>query len=419
MIEAVVEALGAQGDGLARLADGRRLYIPLTLPGERVEVRVGSKRGDGWLAEAVRWIETSADRADPLCPLFGTCGGCALRHPSPPAYAAWKRAQVTEALGHRGLGEVPVAAPVLVPAGTRRRATFNAIRLRDRTVLGFSARLSHQVMDLPGCPLLLPVLNEALPGLRETLGRIMRSGERATVRLTATQEGLDLLLGLPRRPGPAETERLAALAGVGRISWQGGDGAAIEPLLQLRRLHVRLSEAMVEFPPGAFLQPSAEGEAELIRLVVGAVGKARKILDLYAGLGTFSLALARAGFPVRAVEAEATAVKALGLGAGQAGLGGRVAAEARDLDRRPLSGTELKPFDTVVLDPPRAGAAVQAEALARAPTIRRVVAVSCNPATLARDLRTLVDGGFKVLGVTPVDQFPYAAHVEAVALLER
>lgn len=418
-LEVRIEALGGQGDGLARAPDGARLYVPFTLPGERVSVRLLGKRGDGLLAQALDILEPAPDRAQPFCPLFGRCGGCALQHLGPEAYAAWKKAQAEEALARRGL-DLPVAAPVLLPRGTRRRATFNALRTAAGVVLGFSARLSHQVIDLPACPLLDPVLNDLLEPLRQALAGALRSGERATVRLTRVADGIDLLLGLPREPGAKDRQHLAGLEAVGRFSWQRGDEGAPEPLLQRHRLHVSLSGQMVEFPPGSFLQPSPEGEAELVRRVREGCAGARKVFDLYAGLGTFALALALDGLSVRAFEANAAAVAALGQAAGRAGLGGRLAAQMRDLDRQPLAGPDLRGCEALVFDPPRAGARYQTEALAAAKKgPERLVAVSCNPATLARDLRALVDGGWRVERLVPVDQFPFAAHVEAVALLIR
>ncbi|MEO5337509.1 MAG: class I SAM-dependent RNA methyltransferase [Magnetospirillum sp. WYHS-4] len=416
--EATVEALGSQGDGLARAADGTRLYIPLALPGERVRVRIRDKRGDGLLAEMEELLEPAPTRVAPFCPLFGSCGGCALQHADAASHAAWKVQQVTEALAHRGI-EATVAAPVMVPPGRRRRATFSVMRLQAGVVLGFSERLGRRVVDVRRCPLLLPALDDRLPALREALAGVLRQGERGTLRLTLAAEGLDLVLGLARRPGPEEGLRLAALEGVGRVSWQKSEAEPAELLAQRRRLHITLSGIAVELPPGGFLQPSAEGEAVLVGLVREALGRPKRVLDLYAGLGTFGLALAGDGLSVQAEEGNAAAVDALRQAAGRAGLGGRLAAEVRDLDRRPLADAELKAFDAAIFDPPRAGARFQAAALARSPSIRRIAAVSCNPATLARDLRLLVDGGFRLLKVVPVDQFPYAAHVEAVAILAR
>jgi 23S rRNA (uracil1939-C5)-methyltransferase len=418
-VEVRIEALGAQGDGLARAPDGTRLYVPGALPGERVAVRVQGRRGDGLLAEVRDILETAPDRARPFCPLFGRCGGCALQHLDPRTHAAWKKAQVEESLARRGLGLL-VAPVVLVPRGTRRRATFGILRTAAGVVLGFSARLSHRVIDLPACPLLTPALNDLLGPLREALADVLRPGERGTVKVTRTVDGIDVLLGLKREPGPRECRSLAGVEAVGRFSWRGEDGGVPEPLLQLRRLHVSLSGQAVEFPPGAFLQPSPEGEAELVRLVRDGCAGARRVFDLHAGLGTFAFALAGDGATVKAFEADEAAVAAMRQAAGRAGLGGRLAAEARDLDRRPLAGGELKGCDALVLDPPRAGARAQAEALASAGKgPERLVAVSCDPATLARDLRILVDGGWRVERLVPVDQFPFAAHVEAVAFLSR
>ncbi|HZD24921.1 MAG TPA: RNA methyltransferase, partial [Alphaproteobacteria bacterium] len=180
---------------------------------------------------------------------------------------------------------------------------------------------------------------------------------------------------------------------------------------------IELGGVPVTPPPGAFLQATAEGEAALVRLVSEACAGAGRIADLYAGIGTFSFALARAA-PVYAAEQDAAAVAALVAARnGAAGLK-QIEAEMRDLVRRPLGPGELARFDAVVFDPPRAGAARQVEELARS-KVPLVVAVSCNPATFARDSRTLADGGYRLERVTPVDQFLWSAHVELVATFRR
>ena len=415
----MIDSVGAQGDGVAR--DGERtLYVSFTNAGDRVRARLVEKRGDGILAELVEVLEPGPGRTVPLCPLFGTCGGCALQHLDAETYAAWKTERLASALGRRGLGDVVVEPPVLVGPGTRRRASLAAVATAGGVVLGFSARHSHRVVDVDRCPLLLPALDRLLGPLRAVLATVLAPGERGQVQVSAASEGVDLLLALPSEPGLAGREALAAFADahdVGRLSWKPVDGGAAEPVIERRPLTVDVAGVAVPFPPGAFLQPSLEGERALAGLVAEGLGDVSRVVDLFAGLGTFSFALAGKA-RVHAVEGEAEAASRLELAAGRAGLGGRVSAEVRDLERRPLLPDELARFDAALFDPPRAGAAAQAETLA-ASALPRVVGVSCNPNTFARDARLLVDGGFELVRVVPVDQFTWAAHVEVVGVFAR
>ena len=302
----------------------------------------------------------------------------------------------------------------------RDGASLSAVRRSDGLILGFNARLSHHVVDVDRCPLLTKGLDALLIPLRELLLDLMAPGDKGQVRMTETLGGPDVQLVLGGTPDLRMRERLsgfAEAAGVVRLSWRTDDGAEPEPVVQRETARIDFSGIAVEFPSGAFLQPSREGESALVGLVTGGVGDAAKVLDLYAGLGTFSFALAKGG-RVHAVESDPRAVELLQRAAGRSGLGGRVTAEVRDLGRRPLAGKELAGYGAAVFDPPRVGAAEQAAALAKS-AIPRIVAVSCNPSTLARDARLLVDGGYRVVRAVPVDQFSYAAHVEAVMVFER
>lgn len=413
-LEVGVHAIGGRGDGVAAGPD-RPLYIPYTVPGDRVRARTTGPQGDGFAAVAEAVLTPGPDRADPICRYFGVCGGCALQHLSRPAYETWKRDQVVQALAHRGL-DVAVDPVLCVPPASRRRVAW---AVAGGTV-GFTQRASHRVVGIAACPLLAAGLNDLLARLPAVAGAIRKVTQ---IQATWSEGGADVLLTGPADLDRAARERLAAFADeadLARLSWRADEQTVSEPVAARRVPAIGLSGIPMAFPPGAFLQPSAEGERLLAAPVAEWLAGADAIADLFAGLGTFTCALLGNGQArVHAVEADGDALAALSQAAGRAGFGGRVSVEVRDLFHRPLTPVDLKRFDAAVFDPPRAGAREQADCLAAASGIQRIAAVSCNPATFARDVRTLVDGGFGLVRVIPIDQFPFAAHVEVVGLLER
>ena len=416
IIDITVDTLGARGDGIADTPAGR-LYVPFAAPGDRLRVRLGAARGEGRAAHIVGIAAPSPDRIEPTCLHFGNCGGCALQHVAAPAVAAIKRDLVTAALGRRGLADAPVADTITIEPGSRRRVEF-AWRRQHAPILGFNERASSRVLNVMQCPVTDRMLVDLLEPLRSLCATVDALGAKASLQLTRTESGVDLLLrpARPRDPDLAARQALADFAteqNLCRVSWQGPDG--IEPIAARRPALVRFAGTDVNLPPGAFLQPSAEGEAAIVGLVEAALAAdpPKRIADLYAGCGTLTFPLARIA-PVDAIEGDAGMVAALRDAAREQ----PIAVAARDLMRDPLSPEALGAFDAVVFDPPRAGARPLAEALALS-TVPRIVAVSCNPATLARDLRLLVDGGYSIERVTPIDQFAWSPHVEAVAVLHR
>lgn len=412
-LEVDVHTVGGRGDGVAAGPE-RPLYIPYTVPGDRVRVRTTGPQGDGFAAVTEALLSPGPDRAEPICRHFGACGGCALQHLSRPAYDAWKRDQVVQALARRGL-DVAVDLLQGVPLASRRRVAWAAAG----GTVGFTQRASHRIVGIEQCPLLVDGLNDLLARLSAVAGGL---GGIRQIQATWADNGADVLVTGPADLDRAARERLAAFtdeADLARLSWRADDETEAEPVALRRVPVVGLSGIPLAFSPGAFLQPSAEGERLLAAPVAEWLAGASAVADLFAGLGTFTCALLNAGQArIHAVESEGEALAALSQAAGRAGFGGRVSVETRDLFHRPLTPAELKRFDAVIFDPPRAGAREQAESIAQS-GVRRVAAVSCNPATFARDIRALVDGGFDLVRVVPVDQFPFAAHVEVVALLTR
>ena len=406
--EVEIARLGGKGDGVAEGADGP-FYVPFALPGEtvRIAVEAGSDR-----AELIDVLKPSPDRIAPVCPHFGVCGGCALQHLEKAAYLDWKREQVVAALSARGL-EADVEPVRPVPLGSRRRAALALARGKAGTALGYRRARSHELIDIAVCPVLSPGIVARLPRLKAALAPLLGGKREARVGVTETRNGLDIVLE-GAKPAPAALGAFAREAislGVARLTIGG------ESIGPARAPEIDLSGVSIRLPPGAFLQASREAEAVMAGLVREGVGDARRIADLFAGLGTFTFALAR-GAAVDAFEEDEAALQALAEAWRNTPGLKPVRTFGRDLFRAPLGVNELGPYDALVFDPPRAGAAAQAATIAKS-KVPRVVAVSCNPGTLARDLRILVDGGYRIARIVPVDQFLFSPHVEMVARLER
>jgi 23S rRNA (uracil1939-C5)-methyltransferase len=407
----LIARLGHRGDGVADSSAGA-IYVPGTLPGETVEVEGVSGHPDR--RRLLQVERPSPQRVAPICPHFGVCGGCAVQHWQDTQYRAWKRDLVVTALRQAGVG-APVADLVDAHGDGRRRAVFHA-RSGTKGVLevGFAAARSHRIVAIDRCPVLAPGLGgaiEAAWALAEALGPTKKPLD---IHITATDAGLDIDV---RGSGPLTPALIGTLADVAaghnlaRLTRHGELIAlALQPTL-------RIGKAMVALPPAAFLQATAAGEAALGRLVLTACAGAVKVADLFAGIGPFALRLAERA-RVFAVDDDDAALAALSRAAASTGGLKPIELESRDLFRTPLTAAELKNFDAVVFDPPRQGAEAQAHQLA-ASDIPHIVAVSCDPATFARDTAILSRAGYELKEVTPVDQFRYAAHVEIVARLQR
>jgi 23S rRNA (uracil1939-C5)-methyltransferase len=402
--------LGHRGDGVA----AGPVYAPLTLPGETVE---GEVTGERMAAPAI--LTASPHRVSPPCRHFGDCGGCLLQHASGAFLAGWKRERVAEALAAAGVMAGEIRPTVSSPPGARRRAVFSARRTKKTAQIGFHARAEHRIAPIAECPLIAPALLAALEPLRAlTSLTASRKGE-VKIAATVTETGLDIDLRDAKPVEPADRAahlaRLVALAAEADFARLSVDG---EIVAERRPPTLRMGRARVVPPPGAFLQATADGEAALVAAVREAVGDAGRVADLFAGCGTFALPLAETA-EVWAVEGDAAMLAALDAGwRGAAGALKRIRSEIRDLFRRPLEPLELRKTDALVFDPPRAGAAAQCERLAAA-EIPRLAAVSCEPATFARDARTLTDGGYSLDWVQPVDQFLWSPHVELAAQFTR
>ena len=404
-----ISRIAHRGDGVADTADGP-VFVSYTLPGEVVEVKRFPGPADR--RHLLRVESASPERVAPICPHFGVWGGCQTQHWDFARYRDWKRGLVVEALRQARL-DAPVGELIDAHGDGRRRAVFHARRSAHNVLeVGFAAYRAHHIVSIDRCPVLAPSLADAIPAawaLAEALG----ADKPLDIQVTATDGGLDIDV---RGSGPlkprqvTELARLADKHGLARVARHG------ELIAQRAAPTVRMGKASVVLPPGAFLQATAEGETVLARLVMEHLGNARAVCDLFCGVGPFALRLAERA-RVTAADSNAAAIAALRQAAKTPGLK-PIEAETRDLFRRPFAPDELKSFAAVVFDPPRRGAEAQARQFA-ASIIPLVIAVSCNAATLARDARVLVDGGYRLTAVTPVDQFRYSAHVEIVARFER
>lgn len=410
--ELLISAMGGRGDATAEGADGV-VYAPYALPGETVRARVSGGRAD-----VIEVLAPSPERQAPACRHFGRCGGCQLQHWQDEPYLAWKRAQVIDALSKRGFGGAYVEPPIAAWGQGRRRAAFHAARQNGQVRVGFIERGGAKLTPITQCPVLTPPLEALALKLAPLADIALPPRGEITMHCLATDTGIDVAIKGAGRADllhRAALERLSALAAeldLGRLSIDG------EPIVERKKPLLRMGKALVAPPPGAFLQPTAMGEETLAALTLEALQGASRVIDLFSGIGTFALRIAEHA-EVLAAEADAEMLVALKTAAdGTGGALKEVTTLRRDLLRTPMSSLEMKKFDGAVIDPPRSGARLQAEQIARAP-IRKLAYVSCDAASFARDVKVLIEHGFTLTKITPVDQFRWSPHVEVVGAMER
>jgi 23S rRNA (uracil1939-C5)-methyltransferase len=409
-----ISELGAQGDGVAHTETGP-VFVPFTLPGETVSIAREKAK-----ATLMAVKSASPLRVEPPCPHFGpdgeggACGGCSLQHYDMAAYRDWKTDLVRQALAEQKI-DIPLEPLIAAQPGERRRLVLTGVRTDRSVILGFAAARSHQIVPIRVCPIAVPAISQRLDTIRRVATAVATGTSPFRVSVLATVSGLDIAIAGPMKL--QDRRRLLAIEtilGLSEVSRVTVDG---EVLVEPRRPIIQFGKASVTPVPGGFVQASASAEDHMAAIVSAHLKPSKRIADLFAGSGTFALRLAEFA-PVHAVENDRLALTALDAAA-RATQGLRpITHQKQDLFRSPLMGSDLKPFDGLVFDPPRAGAEAQSRELARS-SIKRIAAVSCNPTTLARDLRFLIDGGYTLRSVQPIDQFLWSPHVEAVALLER
>lgn len=436
VVELTIARLGHEGDGIAEQGGGvghahataQPVFVAYTLPGERIRAEVHGDRG-----RLIEVLAPAPERVAPVCRHFGVCGGCAMQHAAPATYIDWKTALLGRALSQAGMRTV---LEPMVTAGlhTRRRAIMGAKRGPHGVMLGFHEPRGHRILDVGECPILSPLIVDALPAIRELvaplLPRFSKSGTAAQAGVgpkdgglrivaTAADNGLDIVVeGAGRAVDAAARETIAAVASRARMVRVSLDR---DPIYATAEPALTFGGVAVVPPPGVFLQavPAIEHAmaGRIVAAITGKKGQHKRVADLFAGIGTFTLPIA-AYAEVLAVDSDKRALAALADACRKAQGVKPVTTLARDLHREPLSARELDGFDAIIFDPPRAGAAEQATRIARSKA-QTVIAVSCAPGTLARDLAILVEGGLVIESITPFDQFLYSPHVEAVAVLRR
>ncbi len=418
-----IERIGKSGDGIASY-DGRPVYVPLALPGDRLTVRFTETRGDGYAAAIV----DSADlmpRRTPACRHFGTCGGCRLQHLPVPLYRDWKQAQIGTALRARGIEGVDIRPLIEGEPGSRRRLRLAFVRTGDRVILGHRKRAHRDIVAITECPIAHPDIVALLDPLKTALASLDMAKPGGEVAMTSAETGLDLLIDSEAEPTLEDRETLAALAeqlDLARVAWRPDARSEAEPIAARRDVMIRFDSVQAALPQGSFLQATEAAERAIVNAVRAAIqvqGRAGRVADLFSGAGAIGLPLAADGWRVLAFERDAAMVRTLNDAAHRAGLAGRITAKSRDLDQDPLTGNDLADFDALILDPPRAGARSQIEAIAAARSAPAIAMASCNPATFARDARTLIDAGYRLTWVQPIDAFLHSAEIELVAAFNR
>jgi 23S rRNA (uracil1939-C5)-methyltransferase len=407
-VQLVIQRLGAQGDGIAD-HEGQQVFVPLTLPGETVTAEI-----DGDRARLVEIVTAAPDRAPPKCSHYGECGGCALQHLSDAAYAGFKRDLLAMHLSYAGI-KAEIEPTIIAPPYSRRRAVFSAHRTGGDIAIGFHGRRSHRIVPISDCAVIRPALQAILPGLRDIATLAAPPRDALQLSATETLTGIDLALNGVSPKLPADIRALlvqtANKLNLARLSINGDVAMErVPPIL-------RMGGVDVVPPPGGFVQATAESETAMAKIVVESLIGAETAVDLFCGAGTFTLPLA-AHASVHAVEGEVSGLQALGRAIRKVKDIKPITTEKRDLFRQPLTQIDLSRFDAAVIDPPRAGAEAQTRELALS-GIKRVAMVSCNAQTFARDLKILLDTGFRLDRLVPIDQLLWSPHVEIVATLKR
>jgi len=403
MSEYIVDRLGQLGDGIIDTPNGE-IFAPFTLPGEHIEGNVENGR-----VNSPKIIKPVSDRIKPACKHFKSCGGCSLQHASDTVISDWKIRKTQDALSQVNLH--PEFRPIInSKAGSRRRATFAAKRTKKGALVGFHGRASDVIIEISECPISDPILLSGMPAFSQFA--ILGSSRKAVLRISATVSGnsLDVKIDNGKKLSATEISKFAQICNqfkILRLMWNDDVIAQSNPPSQ------KMGLADVIPPSGAFLQATKSGEAALIKTVLEIIGPSKRVVDLFAGCGTFALPISSKA-TVHALEGDANMIAALDSGWRAAGGLHDIKSETRDLFRRPLMPDEFKKIDAIVIDPPRAGAVSQVVEIAKT-NVGRIAFVSCNPATFARDASILCNNGYNLDWVQVIDQFLWNPHIELVA----
>jgi 23S rRNA (uracil1939-C5)-methyltransferase len=403
-----ISELGHLGDGTAKLQNGENCFIPYTLAGEIVKIRRTKSRYD-----LIEIQKTSKNRIKPLCQHFTICGGCKVQQLELPTYQSWKRGIVKKALVNQGLN-IHVDPLIDAHGLGRRRVTFHTKRDSKDIFAGLMKYRSHEILNIDNCPILVPALSSGINIVRDLARVIPIQSKPTDIQLTASESGIDCNINNFSADGGKLFTKITELANKYNLARVSIDR---EVIIERNRPVISIGKASVTLPPASFLQATAEGENILSKLILNYVHGAIHIADLYCGIGTFSIRMAKKT-KVTAFDNDNLSILALKNATNYAQELKPIMAIERNLSAEPLFPQELKKFDVVVFDPPRSGAKNQAEKLA-ASDVKKIIAVSCNPSSFASDASILIKGGFTLKQVTPVDQFKFTPHIELVAYFER
>ncbi len=414
-IKTTITRLASQGDGVA-VIEGNEYYFPFTAVGD--EVKIALENGK---AQLVRILEASNSRQSAPCAYYTACGGCNLQHLSQQAYLAFKQQRLKEALERAGFKDFDIAPVVEVPAASRRRIELKLQVIKKQLLFGFYKAETHDVVAIDACPVAVPEVSMLIAPLKEHLLSLKKPSNISAIQISAYDVGVELLIKAKSTLHARDKTLLAELIDlecVQRVVAQVGDAEDTQMLARTSEPTMRFGDVDVEMPIGAFIQATQKGQDALATAAAAIAAPNKKIADLYAGCGTYSFAMVAKGAQVIGIEGVDAMVMAANNAAKQAKLSHRLRFEKRDLVKHPMPAKDLAEMDAVVINPPRAGAAKQCEQIADA-GVKEVVMISCNPATLAKDLSYFNKAGYQVTSATPVDQFVWTGHLEAIVTLRR
>lgn len=412
VLDLTIDDIGAQGDGIAHVGNAA-VFVSGALTGERVRVNLEESKNLVKRAELIEILVPSSLRVQPPCPHFPLCGGCRFQHLNDETYTSFKLGQLQQTLLREKIDLPPFMAPVITAPETRRRARIAVEKKNKDTLIGFNEWRSHSIVDLQSCPVMRSEIVALIGMLRPFLSTYLRTGEKCDFQLTSLPDGMDVViiggpsLDITKRQFLAE---MAQKLKITHLSWKKWDRAPTEPLVHLGPLGVTFGKTRVPFPPGSFLQATETGEQALIDFVKSAQKTGDRVLDLFCGLGTFGLSLDDPK-SVHFADLDGPAVTAL---EHEVRKGGRFEVSLRNLTGDPFSIEELKAYDLVIFDPPRGGARAQAAQLAQS-KVKTIIAVSCDPPSFAKDAKILIEGGYKLQSILPIDQFLWSPHLECAA----
>jgi 23S rRNA (uracil1939-C5)-methyltransferase len=416
-IDLDILSIGGMGDGIARY-QGKTVFVPFATTGDKLVAQITPDQKDFYQAHIVELTQAGSSRQAAPCIHFTKCGGCTMQHIKPLNYNIFKRDILLQAVKRLNCDESVVTALIQVGPHSRRRAEFKVTVNKGHISIGFFEAKSHNIVDVTMCPVTTSEIVDLLPKLRHALHDLKKPGNIKSTNISLADNGIDMLLNTTAPTTANDKAALIAFAKENGIIRLAEKATEIDILYNKESPLILLGDVEVELPTGSFMQATAIGQKAITDIILKNTEGHKRIIDLYCGIGTYSFPLVQTGHTVKAYEGGNEMVTAIHNAARRNNIEDKISAGVRDLIKRPVKPHELKDFDAVVINPPRNGAKPQAEEIAKS-EIKKVVMVSCNPATFERDAKCLLDGGFGLNSATPIDQFYWNAHLELVAVFSR